>query len=403
MSSARNSVLPTRFRYRLSPVNMKRGLWIVFVSLAVLIGLGMLGSESLGETILEDLQEQPAWALGAALVGIVALVALIGRIVSLAREAWLTVDSSGIQCSPHKHHGPRNWLRQDWQLPWSAIDKAIVQRPGPKAQHVQSWINTTLTLESGQGQHDLALLLWDPVDDPLERPGLTAFRPGTRLHEMTETHPLIRHLEQRGIEIDYQPLGFRGRWGMGKPSEDRPEAGAGDAPVDLFNFKSLVLMLSLMGAIAVAAALHFMVLPPIRPLWSPAWGMMALAGSAVFLAGALLPRAAPVRERTVVALLLGATVGALAHPLSVRLEAMTAEAPQTVDYVVAAPGVFEPIDSGLPALDLSDLEVPEYWNSLPDGEIHPFDLQRTGESRYVLRLGPLFERTRAFYAGREAD
>jgi hypothetical protein len=82
---------------------------------------------------------------------------------------------------------------------------------------------------------------------------------------------------------------------------------------------------------------------------------------------------------------------------------MTAEAPRTVDYVVAAPGVFEPIDPSLPALDLSDLEVPEYWNSLPDGEIHPFDLQRARESGYILRLGPLFERTRAFYAGREAE
>lgn len=402
MMPAERSVLPTRFRYRLSPVNMRRGLWVALGSLALLLTLGTLASESLAETMLEDLQRQPAWALAAAVLGIVALTVLLGRIVSLARDSWLIVDSDGIRCSPHPHHGSRNWLRHDWQLPWSAIEKAVVQRPGSESQQVQSWINTTLALESGRGRHDMALLLWDPVDDPLERPDLMAFKPGKRLHAMTESHPLIRHLERRGIEVEYRSLGFRARWGMGKPSHEQPEAGPGDAPVDLLTFKSLMIMLSLTGVFAVAGALHFMALPPIRPLWSPSYGLLALAGSAVFLAGAVLSRAAPVRERTIVALLLGVTVGLLAHPLSVRIEAMTAESPRTADYIMEAPGLFQPVDAGLPALDLGDLKVPEYWSSLPEDGYHPFDLQRIDDNRYILRLGPLFDRTRAFYAGPES-
>lgn len=402
MSSA-GKIPASRFRYRLSPVNMRRGLWVVLGSLFVLLGIGSLGSESLGETILQDLQRQPALALGLALIGIVALALLLFRIVSMAREAWLVVDSEGIRCSPHKHHGPRQWLRHDWRLAWSDIDRAVVQRPGPKSQHLQSWINTTLTLESPKGAHDLALLHWDPVDDPLDRPALTAMRPGKALHALTESHPLVRHFEQRGIEVDFQPLDFRGRWGMGSPSSDRPEARASEAPVDILSYKSLVIMLVIMGALGVAAAAHFTVMPSIRPLWSPDYGLLLLAGSAVFAVGAMLSRAAPVRERTIVALLLGASVGALAHPLSVRLQSLTGDAPQVADYIVDAPGRFEPVDANYPGLDLSDIDVPEYWNSLPEGSVHPFELQSVDEDRYVLRLDPLFERTRAFYVSSQED
>lgn len=400
---ATTSVLPTRFVYRLSPVNMRRGLGVVLVSLAVLGILGALGTDSLAETMLEDLQRQPAWALALGVLGTVALTALIARIYAMAKDSWLIVDSEGIRCSPHRHHGPRNWLRRDWQLPWSDIDKAVVQRPGPKSQHLQPWINTTLTLESSRGQHDLALLLWDPAEEPLDRPGLMVFRPGKRLHELTESHPLIGYLEQRGIEVEYKALGFTGRWGMGKPAVNGPGPEAGDGPVDLLSFRSLVSMLSLMAVLAVAAALHYLALPPIRPLWTPNHGVLVLAASAVLLAGSVLPRAAPVRERTIVALLLGVSVGLLGHPLWVRVEAMTAGSPQAADYIVEAPGRFQPVDDRLPPLDLADLGVPEYWNSLSEGAVHPFELQRIDDERYILRLGPLFERTRAYYAVTEID
>lgn len=398
-----SSTLPGRFRYRLSPVDMRRGLWLVLVSILILTGLGILVSESPAETILDDLQRQPAWALALAVAGIAALSFLVARIVSRARDAWLVVDSEGIRCSPHPHHGPRNWLRHDWQLPWSAIDKAVVQRPGPKAAQVQNWINTTLTLESEQGRHDLALLLWDPVDEALDRPDLMAFRPGKRLHALTESHPLIRHLEQRGIEVEYRPLDLRGRWGLGKPAADRPDADAKAAPVDLLRHRSLVIMLCLMGLLGLAAALHFTVMPPIRPLWSPSYGLLALAGSVVFVAAAILSGTAPARERLVVALMLGLSVGLLAHPLSARLMSATGEQPVTADYIVEGPGRFQPLDAAYPALDLSDLNVAEYWNALPDGELHPFDLQAVGDGRFILRLEPLYERTRHFYARSQGE
>lgn len=398
-----STILPTRFRYRLSPVNMRRGLWVIAGSVAVIFAVGMFASEGLAETILKDLQKQPAWALALGLVATAALIVLLVRIASMAKDAWLVVDTEGIRCSPHKHHGPRHWLRHDWGLPWSAIERAVVRRPGPKAHHVQNWINTTLTLESTQGRHDLGLLHWDPVDDPLDRPDLMTWRPGKRLHALTETHPLIRHLEQRNIEVEYDSLGIRGRLGMGKPAADQPVAKGNDAPVDLMAFKSLLVMLLLMGAIVVAATLHFTLLPPIRPLWSPNYGLLAFIGSMVFIAGVLLASAAPVRERTIVALLLGVLSGMLFHPLSVRWQALTGPPAQTADYIVEEPGQFVPLDVNHPVLDLTDLEVPEYWNSLSGGATHPFDLQHVDEGRFILQLDSLFERTSHFYSGTEAE
>jgi hypothetical protein len=395
--SVSTASLPRRFRYRLSPVNMRRGLWVVAVSLLIFLALGFLASESLTETLLEDLRQQPGWALALTIVGIAVLTFLIFRIVRMAGEASLVADGDGLRCSPHPHHGSRRWLRYDWALPWSAIDRAVVQRPDEKAQHIQSWINTTLTLETAEGDYSLPLLLWEPEDDRLDRPDLMAFRPGKRLHALTESHPLIGHFEHHGIEVAYRPLGWRGRWGLGGKDAQRPEDADRRGPVDLFAYPVLVAMLGFMALLAVVAALHFTVLPPIRALWSPEWGSIVLLGSVVFAIAALAPTSAPVRERTVVALLLGATVAGLWFPLSVRTQALLAGPPDTVAYIVGEPGLFEPLDPGYPSVDLTDLDIPEYWESLAPGASYTLELKRVGESDWVLRLGPVFERTRAFY------
>lgn len=394
------STLPARFRYRLSPVNMRRGLWIVIGSLLILLALGFFASDSLGQTLLDDLRQQPAWALAMVAVGSVALALLIGRIVRMASQAWLMVDADGIRCAPHPHHGSRHWLRHEWQLPWSAVERAVIRRPGENAQHVQNWINTTLTLETSDGHYNLPLLLWDPAGEALDRPELTSFRPGKALHALTETHPLVAHLEQRNVEVVYRPLNWRGRWGMGRPDEQAAKAADGRGPVDLLAHPALVVMLSLMGALAVTAFLHFTVMPPIRALWSPDWGLIALVGSLVFAIAALGPGRAPARERTVVGLLLAVTVAGLWYPLSVRALSLFGDEPQTVSYIVDEPGRFVGLEPAYPAVDLRDLDIPEYWRTLRPGEAYSLELQRVGESRWVLRLGPLFDRTRAFFEER---
>lgn len=387
-----------RFRYRLSPVNMKRGLWISLGALAVLFVLAEIVSGDFFAEILQGLQEQPFWVVAMGVVATLVLIVLAARIVSGAKDAWLVVDTDGIRCSPHKHHGPRTWLRSDWQLPFRDIDRAVVERPGPNAHHVYSWMNTTLTLHSSKGAHRTALLHWDPVDEPLERPDLMALRPGKRLHALTESHPLIGHLQQRGIEVDYRKPDMRALLGMSRKDDDAPETARDEGPVDLMAFKSLIVLLGLLGVVGLAAAAHFMVLPPIRALWSPHWGTIALAGSLVFAGGTLLARAAPVRERSVVALMLALAAGGSWHPLGARIHSVMGEAPQPVAYTSVRAGHFQPQEPGYPALDLSDLGVSEYFEDLGVDQAHSFELQHLGDDRYILHLADLFERTRDFYS-----
>lgn len=392
-----------RFRYRLSPVRLKGGLWLIVFLFAVMIGAAALASDDFPAELGQALRSIPAWAGVLAIVAVAALAFLATRMVQMARDAWLIADGDGIRCSPHRHHGPRAWLRCDWELPWSDIERAEVQRPGPGARQAQSWFYTTLTLASARGDYRLGLLQWDPVDEPLDRPDLMAFRPGRKLHALTESHPLIGHLESRGIEVEYRRMGLRDLLALGRPGADRPVADDGDAPVDLMAHPPLVAMLALMVVLATAAVLHFTLLPPIRPLWSPHLAAVLLIGTLVFAASALLARSAPVRERTIVALLLGGLVAGLWHPLSVRVQSMLGEQAETVIYHASESGRFRPADAAFPELDLSDLDIPEYWDSLTPGSSHPFELQPVGDGDYILHLDSLFERTRLFYGATESD
>lgn len=73
----------------------------------------------------------------------------------------------------------------------------------------------------------------------------------------------------------------------------------------------------------------------------------------------------------------------------------------TVAYVATGAGRFEARDAGLPALDLSNEKVDEYWAEYPMGAEHPFTLLRGAGMFYQLDLTPFYARTRAFYAAQE--
>lgn len=386
---------------------MRRAMWLVLAALGVLILLPILFAEdenqSILQAMLEDLSGLPGWALLGLVTATVLLTMLVARIVREAGDASLEIDAEGIRCRPHKHHGPRYWTRHDWQVPWSAIERAVVYRPGRRNHNVQIWMMTTLALETDSGEYFLGLLHWDPVDGELDRPRLTALRPGKKLFELTESHPLVDLLAQQGIPVDYPKSGVRTWRKMMKAAKVARKRTGDDGPVDLFAWPSLVFMLSLTAIIAVAAALHFTVLPPIRALWPAGHAQALLVGSVVFAGGALLSAKAPARERTIVALLLGVMVGALWHPLNVRTQVMVRGETETVVYHATDPGQFRPADAAYPQLELDDLGIPEYWNSLEPGGEHRFVFFRVGPERLVLSLDELFERTRAFYAALDAE
>lgn len=152
-----------------------------------------------------------------------------------------------------------------------------------------------------------------------------------------------------------------------------------------------------MVVLGSAAALHFVVLDPIRPLWAPQPGPLLLVGAGVFAVAALVAHRAPVRERMALALLLGALSAALFHPFHARALVLAAGSSETVSYQLIEAGRFRSLDADYPAMNLSNIDIPEYWRSLAPDSDHEFEIYSLGNDRYVLDLAALYERTRAFY------
>ncbi|QKK01558.1 MAG: hypothetical protein HND55_02145 [Pseudomonadota bacterium] len=386
-----------RFRYRLSPLDLKRGLWMMVV---VVLGLAVLGALVGGdspETLLEDLGRMPVWAWGLAAAGSAMVVVLLARLLRHADNARLTVDRDGIRCSPHKLHGQRFWSRHDWQLSWSQIRKATLFHPPRKSRAVQAWLQTTLELEGADQSVSMGLLHWEPEGQELERPSLTTLQPFKQLRVLIDEHPLPALLEQAGVPLHRERVRWRDRRRMADAARAgwrTPEQGGA---VDLLAWPSLVAILALMVVLGSAAALHFVVLDPIRPLWAPQPGPLLLVGAGVFAVAALVAHRAPVRERMALALLLGALSAALFHPFHARALVLAAGSSETVSYQLIEAGRFRSLDADYPAMNLSNIDIPEYWRSLAPDSDHEFEIYSLGNDRYVLDLAALYERTRAFY------
>jgi hypothetical protein len=131
----------------------------------------------------------------------------------------------------------------------------------------------------------------------------------------------------------------------------------------------------------------------------PSLPFVAVTGAGA-LAVMMLGRGAPRAERLVLGVLTVAALTAAVHPALLRVNALTAT-PQEVAYVATGAGRFEARDAGLPALDLSNEDVNEYWAQYPIGAEHPFTLLRGAGMFYQLDLAPLYARTRSFYAAQD--
>jgi hypothetical protein len=137
----------------------------------------------------------------------------------------------------------------------------------------------------------------------------------------------------------------------------------------------LVIQLVLFFAAGFYAVLGTFVFAHYRPLEAlPSLPFVAVTGAGA-LAVMALGRGAPRMERLVLGVLTVAALTAAVHPALLRVNALTAT-PQEVSYLATGAGRFEARDAGLPALDLSNEKVDEYWAQYPLGAEHPFTLLR---------------------------
>jgi len=104
----------------------------------------------------------------------------------------------------------------------------------------------------------------------------------------------------------------------------------------------------------------------------------------------------PALERGVVALLLGAALGAALHPGLLRVNAATdADGPHTYRYRLLDDLTLQPPLQGLPPLDFSRYR--EYWRQFRPGSTHPIVLRRGALEFYQVDMAPLRAALRAFY------
>lgn len=392
----------THFHYRLSPVRLGRGLGVAALGILILIVAAELLIDG-APGLLDGLGKLPPATVLVVLIGMGALIGLLVFVKRQAADAYLTVDDQGLECRPHRYHGARYWTRTRWRSEWQSIQRVLIYRPESKAASIQSWMMATMVVHTDQEEYRLGYMHWEPEGQALDRPDLTAWRVGKRLSALSESHPLIKLLQGRGIPVRFEPLNFRAMRKLSRGPRQRPARLDQEAPVDLLSYRSLQLMLGACLVLVLAAAMHYILLPPLRPLWSPEYGVAVFAGALVCMAGFFMATRPPVRERAVVAVLLGALVGALWHPLSLRTSVLWQGESETVAYRFQSPGRFEPPAPGFPDVILDDLDIPEYWESLGPGEEHEFVLIRISGERFVLSLTEFFDRTSEFYAGLEDD
>lgn len=391
---------PREFHYRLIPVKPGRA-WVLFTLLSMVLpllmlfaigGLDVFSGDS-GQPLLSPLEQAVLIAM------LLALVVMLGFAIWEARVARLRVDESGLRCDPPQVNGRTTATPYPWRLGWSDVKRAVLYLPPSRTRGgLRAWAQTTLALESQGKEYRLALLYWESPREPFDRRmPILPWRVRSKLESMARSHPLLAALEARGISVEVEALTSRVMHQIGRRGRAQRDEAEAAGHVDLLAYPGLVALLGVMVLMLAFAALHYLVLPPLRAMWHTGFWIPLLGGLGTFVLAAAIAARAPVRERLAVAALIGALGAALWTPAELRLLAMRNGAGVDVPYVATQPGVFAPQAGSYPVIDLRDLEIPEYWSTYPPGAEHPFRILSVGKGRYVLLMAPLFQRTRAFY------
>lgn len=397
----RSTYLPTRrLSYRLSPVQLDGSFWLLAVGVPLVIAglVIMLPAESAWQMLEETVAETPTTVWLALTLAVIGSLALLGFYRRQAQAAWLEFGDDGIRCRPPGHHGRRFWTRHEWQVCWEEIQSATLYRPAADNNEPQHWISTTLALETATNSYRLGLLHWDCPREPLDRPGLLGGRKvGAKFDALIQHHPLITALAHKGIAAKREASGWSSFQRLSRQTRQQRSEAEAAGHVDLLTYPSAQIVLGLMLLAGVLAIFHFLLLPPVRPLWPAPVATALFAGTLAGIGAWQLTRRMPGRERSALSAMLAVVVAACWHPLGVRTDVLLKGEHETVTYTVAERGLFYPLDSRYPTLNLADLNVDEFFDSLVPGSDFEFVLIHTGKERYALSLPELYEHTRAFY------
>ena len=319
-----------------------------------------------------------------------AIITLLGIIIIWRQsQAYIRFHLQGIEIYIPK------WLGLEllglstghWKIRWSAIRtvKLLTNKSaGPVAQRLAGY---RLIIETDKEQIKLSPFPWllrNYHDHRLTWRQL--HRTGNAdLSKMIETSPLVRALQQRGIKV------------VNEFSSDTQQQSLTSVGFDITQHKGMKIQLILMSCVGLYAFIDGLFLGNFKPLESVPLEPFIVGAISSLILVVLLSRSAPKLESSVVGFLTVAIFTASIYPGLLRVNALSAES-QHITYIAEDFGVFKPsTESDLPKLNLSNLDLHEYWEQYPPGTEHEFILQRGIGGFYQVDLDTLYTKTRSFY------
>ena len=302
----------------------------------------------------------------------------------LESRARLRVGDTGLAVDIPRLLGLR-WFRQtagQWSVRWEDVRSVRLVGFARGRNTVQQLAWYRLVLDTEQGQKWLAAFRWhEPgADHRLGLGELFAYRKLDAAARLRSA-PLVQAFETRGFAIE---------------TDANPSSAA--QGFDLARHKGLLALVALFSMAGLYALIDTFFVRRYLALESLPVLPFLLVGTLTALAAWRLGQGAPRLEHSVVGVLVVAACLAATQPATLRVNASTANM-ETHSYVSLGGGRFAAPNERLPAVDLSGLDVAEYWAAHPPGTPWDLTLLRGGAGFYQLDLAPIYERTRQFYRG----
>lgn len=321
-----------------------------------------------------------------------ALCLLLGCVVAFVnRQVWLELDSENLTI-----HIPRltglglmGFTTGDHRIPLNTIRKVeLTPVTGGFRNMAQAIQQSKLSVVTDRRTYRLQPYHFLKVGHPDHRMGIGgAFgKPKTRVEALLNEAPLVKALSGITGTVDFT-------------STPTDRTGPFANHFNLLKHKGMVLQLTLLAGLGTYALVDYLLLTNYlvsgdMPLW-PFVSTGLLAGAL----GIRLGKGAPRAERLGLAALLSVIAMAATYPGLQRYTLMASPEPLSVAYDSSETGYFE--HAHYPAINQRESNIPEYWRSLPSGEVYTFLLYESGLGFVLIDMAPVYEKSRAFYRENE--
>lgn len=275
-----------------------------------------------------------------------------------ARHERLMLTSEGIQ---YRSPWQGNWslvqrFQPDWSLRWTEIES--LQLWGPKNGLNPDMYKVVAKCRNGV-ERRLVVVSWmnGTANTPVPKLHFMDLLRGFNkaMDQKVRSSPLIKALEARGYS-------FGTIHEMPRPLELKSIDGH-------LGLKTLLMASTVMAPVAA----FDWNLTPYAYVGNPPFILLAVVFVAALLIAELLSRGAPQIFRFWIALVFAVSATALAYPGLMRINAWTAGSePARYRYLQTRPGVYQPLQSGLPELVFN--ENTDFWAQFRPGSEHEFVL-----------------------------